>query len=550
MSKAVKAAGLGLVIFATVWVVTIWQWYSTQRSVSGEEVARQLVLLPLALTLIAAAAWWGAARLRSVAEKPIEAPAAKGDASLAALLQGSAESSGTARQSSGAHDGAHDARSRASGPLAAVLAEAVSLSAGHDAIVAWEALRSGQVRPALDVAVQDPDGLPVFSARQVGLDTADWLHAHAELVQAAEPVLPETVLRSLALLEGPLHELLAALQQQVPRPGAGSADPEAAAHADPLAGSSAAHLSGVGAGLSPHQRADAAARRPTLAINLCLPSHWTPADRARAVNWVKERCGAIVDWMQAWGAREPLWQVEPPASPEALWAELSRALQQDHADPRPVLRLVMAADSLVDEDTVLRMLARGELFTHQHQGGRVPGEAAVGLLLANPAWLSLHGQHDAPRAPRLGWPLQARREHSADRIGRVGATTVAELMQQALLPMRTSHPQGVMRPWWVVSDGDHRASRSAELFEAVQAVQPELDPLTHVIRAGDACGDMGLARALVPVALAASAIRQALSPAGDAGAAIPALVSLVQCSHNRVLVPLWPASAEPDALSV
>lgn len=62
MSKAVKAAGLGLVIFVTVWVVTLWQWYRSQQPLNSEEVATQLILLPVGLTLAALLAWWSTLR--------------------------------------------------------------------------------------------------------------------------------------------------------------------------------------------------------------------------------------------------------------------------------------------------------------------------------------------------------------------------------------------------------------------------------------------------------------------------------------------------------
>lgn len=550
MSKAVKAAGLGLVIFATVWVVTLWQWYSTQRTVTGQEVAMQLVVLPVALTVIALVAWLGASRLRALAERPIEA-----------LNPPTAAAPNEPVAPSVAPRGP-------SGVLATVLSEAVALSAGHDAATAWGGLRTGQVRPALDNAVQDTEGLPVFTARLSDLDTADWLDAHAELSDRDLPALPESVVRSLALLEGPLHELLDALQGLQPQQEAGEA-PEPSRqppHVGSLASTSlssplsshpptrAAHLSGVGLTPSDADRSRAAQRVPVLSVSLCLPPSWSEPDRQRAVNWVRQRCGAIVDWMQAWGAREPHWQLEPPATPEALWEGLTEGLRRAHADPRPHLHLVLAADSLVDEDSVMRLLARGELFTHQHQNGRVPGEAAVGLLLANPAWVA---QAPVPDAPGLGWPVRGRREQSADRIGRVGAELVGALFRQAMdsaaRPIEapddapTDAPQDA---WWVVSDADHRASRGAELFEAVQSAQPGIDPMSSVIRAGDACGDMGLARALVPVALASSAVRQGLSPDEGDTASAPALVGLLQCSHSRVVIPVWPPASLPVFPSV
>jgi len=90
--------------------------------------------------------------------------------------------------------------------------------------------------------------------------------------------------------------------------------------------------------------------------------------------------------------------------------------------------------------------------------------------------------------------------------------------------------------WTLVSDGDHRASRTAEVFEALLAVRPQADPMLSVVRVGDGCGDMGLARSLVSVALASAGLRQG-EPAGMA------LALLVQDALQRVAVPLTPPSA-------
>ena len=74
------------------------------------------------------------------------------------------------------------------------------------------------------------------------------------------------------------------------------------------------------------------------------------------------------------------------------------------------------------------------------------------------------------------------------------------------------------------------------MFEALLAVRPQADPMLSVVRVGDGCGDMGLARSLVSVALASAGLRQG-EPAGMA------LALLVQDALQRVAVPLTPPSA-------
>jgi hypothetical protein len=117
------------------------------------------------------------------------------------------------------------------------------------------------------------------------------------------------------------------------------------------------------------------------------------------------------------------------------------------------------------------------------------------------------------------------------------------------------HPDSLQ----VVADADHRASRTSELYEAVAAVSPEVDPMLAIARVGQACGDLGVAGALVPSVLASAWLRA--GGAGSASAPSPgkgpedlplALAVHLQSSHERVVVPLAPWSrvlqaAEPQA---
>jgi len=549
---------LGLVIAATVWALTLWQWRRTPDAVSGQAIFWQLLVLPLVLTAVALLAWGAVKRLRALADRPLDAaPKPAATQGLTAAGDGGAP----------AHVPSADAPEQ---PVATVLAEALSLSAGHGATEAWHVLKEAGVRPGLDPELSDADGLPVFSARVADLDLKDWMLAHGELSQVSDTPLPEQVLRTLALLEAPLHQLLDALAAWRPEPGERGWGGSAATHAhepvSSLPAGAPSHLSGVGRpdGQAAHQAR--AERAPALQVRLCLPAAWTAGDRARAVDWVRSQCGALLDWAEAHGAPAPEWQTTWPSaqsmpqalaaaadaaetSPEGVWTELASLWPAWSASPRPQLLLLLAADSAVDEACVAQWQARGELFTAHHQRGRVPGEAAVGLLLANRAWEAwchmppdalLAGGPPGPSArediaacPRMWRPQVLRRERSADAVGRVDASGTQALLHgvaQRLAP----HADG---DWTLVSDGDHRASRTAEVFEALLAVRPQADPMLSVVRVGDGCGDMGLARSLVSVALASAGLRQG-EPTGMA------LALLVQDALQRVAVPLTPPSAQ------
>lgn len=549
MSKAVKAAGLVLVMFVTVWVVTLWQWHRSQQPVSSEEVATQLILLPVGLAVVALLAWWGANRLRRWSVRPVERVASSPQV-REAVARVPAE-------------GATACEAMPPG-LASILAEALSLPNGDEPELAWAALRSGQVRPQLDPHLRDADGLPVFSSRMPELSTQDWLDAHAEVT---DPSLPESVLRAMALVEAPLHRLLSALPAGDDVDGAGvtggTGDADGAenglAHAgmpDPgrdmstEAGLAAGptFLSGVGQSGARERASRRHASLPTLDIQVWVPADWPEAHRTLFIGWLRQQAGVALDWARASGSGEPRWSLEPLDAPEAGWDRLLPRLNELHADTRPRLLMVLAAHSLVDDACVTGLQARGELFTSQHQGGRVPGEGAAGLLLAN---ASMAARCAEARHPWLGVPGEARRQRSADRAGRPGADEFTAAMKQVLTPWEHwPESQAGQGGWWCLSDADHRPSRTSELYEAFQALQPDGDAMQAVLRLGDAWGDMGIARTLVPMALAASVVRQGLQPA-DAAAPrpVPALVGLLQDSHRRWAIPVWPASVGHAALS-
>ncbi|TDP85747.1 hypothetical protein EV672_10296 [Aquabacterium commune] len=553
---------LWLVIAATVWALTLWQWRRTPEAVSGQDIVLHLLVLPLVLTAVAWLAWRGVKRLRALADRPLDAvPTSAVAHGLAAAGERGAPAPAPAPFTEVPEQ-----------PVATVLAEALCLSAGHGAAEAWHALKEARVRPSLDPELSDADGLPVFSARVADLDLNDWLLAHGELGHAGSTPLPDPVLRTLALLEAPLHHLLDALAAWRPEPGERPWQGGAAARAhEPMSSLPAgapSHLSGVGRPDGLATRQARAERAPALQVRLCLPAAWTHDDRARAVAWVRSQCGALLDWTDAHGAPAPEWQTAWPsaqpmsqgsteavdateaaeASPERVWAELASHWLAWSASPRPQLLLLLAADTAVDEACVAQWQARGELFTSHHQRGRVPGEAGVGLLLANRAWEawchmppdallasglpSPSARDDIAACPRMWRPQVLRRERSADVIGRVDASGTQALLQRVVQCM-APHADG---DWTLVSDGDHRASRTAEVFEALLAVRPQADPMLSVVRVGDGCGDMGLARSLVSVALGSAGLRQG-EPAGMA------LALLVQDALERVAVPLTPPSA-------
>ena len=164
-----------------------------------------------------------------------------------------------------------------------------------------------------------------------------------------------------------------------------------------------------------------------------VPADWLEEHRALFIGWLRQQAGVALDWARACGSGEPRWSLESVDAPEAGWDRLLPCLNELHADHRPRLLMVLAAHSLVDEACVTGLQARGELFTTLHQSGRVPGEGAAGLLLANAPMLACCA--DGAEHPWLGAPRTARRQRSADRAGRPGADEFTAVHRLVIKPL-------------------------------------------------------------------------------------------------------------------
>lgn len=519
MNRVWKAGGLLLIVGTMVWLVTLWQWQNADRDVTMADIVVQLLLLPVLLVAVIWFTGWAVQRMRQAPPKPVPAV--------------TAAATPAAPQTDEALQVAH----------AWVLAEAVSLPLGDEPVGVLTALRES-TPPALDPVLVDADGLPVFTARgEVPDEIGAMLSDDADGAQDGEagatwPPLPdglpwsEGARRALWRLSAVAQRLVDVLCEQLVVTLPDGADARATAR---LSGAdvwqSPAYLSGVAPLVTPDMVRARAAGAPLLTVRLVLPTHWRAAELEGAVQWLRARCAGMLDWAQANHAQGVRWLSDPLAEPETVWQEVDQLMCAWQRDPRPQACLLLAADSALDPDVVSRWQSVGALFTAQHQGGRMPGEAAVGLLLAHPMWPGL--PRDDQPLPRLYRAGCLRRDKSADAAGRVAHNEL-----DALLGALWPRLQAPLEQVQVVTDADHRGSRAAELFQALQAAQPDLDPTEQVVRAGVACGDTGAARALLAVSLAAAAVRQ-----GGEGTA--ALAILMQSSHERVMVALaQPAPAE------
>lgn len=481
MTKVWKVLALLLVITALVWLTTLWRWQSTHVDPSSTDVMLHLAALPVVLTAALLAMLLGIKHLRTYAAAPVTvAPAAS-----AAAAPGVASTGGPDTPRS---------------TTARVLAARVELRAGNNWQEAHAAIADGDCKADLDPTLKDDDGIALFTALCADLATdsmAETLehlaaqHAAAHPQELADFTPPDDMLRALALLESAVVSMHDSVEWQWP------------ALAVPLAGTR-------GADATP-------ALAPTVSIRVGIPGRWPAPVRQLAGAWLERLFEPhINNALEAAGQSRAMasntraaaqLHVHPVESAEAFWLLMEQQLHQWEREKQAGLLWALAADSLVSEDQAAALAAANELFGARNQRGRVPGEAAASLLLASSAWPA---PHDA--APPLGLLHRAslaRRDKSADAPGRITSQALVQALTDALqgAGIEASAVQHL------TTDADHRASRTAEIYETVLELLPHLDATEHTLRLGLGCGELGIARLMACSALTATLVESSAAPA-------------------------------------
>lgn len=223
-----------------------------------------------------------------------------------------------------------------------LVAVAARAAAGADAAAIAAALAE-QRRPELDAALKTAQGFPILAGRVPGVDDLE-LYAAAREQGAPADALATATLRATALLA----EIARTLSQ--------------AAHARVT-------------------ELDVPAREadwPLLRLDVLAPAHWSETAQQRALAAVR---AAAAVWPDA-----RISAAAHPAS-DAMAADLLlRRIAAEPEDPQaePQWRIVLAGDGYIDAEQVARWDGASTLLTHANPQGRVPGEAAAGLLLAPP----------------------------------------------------------------------------------------------------------------------------------------------------------------------
>ena len=331
-----------------------------------------------------------------------------------------------------------------------VIAVAARASAGDDAASILQALAE-QKRPELDPELKTQQGFPVFAARVPGLDDMA-LYATAQERGAPPDALAIATLRVTALLT----DIASTLTRQAHR-----------------------HVTEL----------DVPARDedwPLLRFELLLPADWPEAARQRVRT---EVLAAARVWPDARvSATEHLAR-------DAIAADLLLRELASIPDTPPQWRVVLAGDSYVDAERVAQWDAETTLLTHANPHGRVPGEAAAGLLL---------GPADADAQVRVALSPVLHRQKPADARGAQAEAAFSDLARD-LLERADVPADSVIQ---IVSDADHRGSRPLEPLGVASQLFTHMDAAKDCQSVGATCGHTGAAASLLTLAVAADACVQ------------------------------------------
>lgn len=342
-----------------------------------------------------------------------------------------------------------------------IVAVAARAAAGPDAAGIAEALAEQQ-RPELDPELKTLQGFPIFAARVPQLDDVE-LYAAARERGAPAEALATAGLRATALLA----DIAATLTNDA------------------------------------HRRVtelDVPARDedwPLLRFDIVLPASWPQAARERARAQVLAVAGVWPDTRVSateHGARDAM-------AVDMLLRELASA--SSSAADAPTWRIVLAADGYVDQDLVAQWDADAMLLTHANPQGRVPGEAAAGVLLGQAHSTSTADATDV----HVALSPVTHRQKPADARGAQAEPALADLTRD-LVQRAAIAPDSVIH---VISDADHRGSRPLEALNVASQLFEHLDTAKDCHAVGVACGHTGVAASLLTLAVACEACMQSES---------------------------------------
>lgn len=141
------------------------------------------------------------------------------------------------------------------------------------------------------------------------------------------------------------------------------------------------------------------------------------------------------------------------------------------------------------------MGGRGSLFTAAQPQGLIPGEGAVGLLLAD---LDRAEATESMAYVLLDRIEEAQRDAGNDDVRRVDTALLCELAERVCKHAAVPLPKVAM----IVADAGHRRNPVAELMGFASAALPQLDASEDIVCVGLSSGTCGAVPFLTSLALA------------------------------------------------
>lgn len=341
----------------------------------------------------------------------------------------------------------------------AVLASGVVTAHGDSGEELVAALSTG-LSPQPDPTLTDEDGFPIFSVRLPDLPIADFSDQLALDAPALHGLSDAAALRRLALLA----RLIEAL---------------APAATDRLSGDD---------------------RLATLRVSILHDGPASAPTFASEQEWLKTQLGAIVPEACC------TLDTRVVVSEGALLEFLDELIQRVNRGPElESPHLVLAATTFLDDAAVAQLTRSGQLFSPTNQDGVIPGEAAVGILIGRvPPGL----RPEDAQLRLLSRAVLAERDAPPAAKGRSSAH-VLEALAAAILD---THKLPADRVTAIVSDADHRATRTTELMLTTTERFPELDPAEDCLCIGKATGHVAPFGPLLAISVADAVSAQRNAP--------------------------------------
>jgi hypothetical protein len=317
-----------------------------------------------------------------------------------------------------------------------LIGSSVASSAGMSASEILDAI-SAKRRPKLDESLKDDDGFPVFTARVSDLDINEFIEKPAfQDAGFPSPLKTDEFLRALALLDVALSPVLTQvselLEQTLPK--------------------------------------------ARLRLLWLIPADWDQSHVPVLQAWLRAEHLASIDKgrleisiRQTATDSDTLQEID-----ELILATRREQLEND-------LHLVIGTHSNIGDDAIQAWSSRKILFTAANQSGQIPGEGAACLLFTA-------AQPETPNAfenpVRVSRVSRAQRDKPVDGGGRINGALIEQLIE-GLMTIRGIDASAIRK---VVSDGDHRETRVAELMNAIAELLKDLDPMESCLQIGTACG--------------------------------------------------------------